>query len=238
MKSIVFLDFDGVLFDTVEEAYTVAVNTKMYEDKTFPEHAIDMFREYRPLIGPAWQYYYILESIVYHKELIPTKDFLYTEETRAFENDFFQSRKALKHRDFRAWIELNKKYDFLDKLKNLDKTKKDAVAFFIITTKDKQTVLDLLSINHIDFISQDHIFGAKSFQQYGSKRNIIEKVLGKQEYQAIFVDDSHKHLSLCENIRNLQLLQASWGYIDQTSPQQYLATEDEVLSAIQTIGER
>ena len=144
----------------------------------------------------------------------------------------------MKHKDFGAWLKLNKKYDFLDDLTKLDKIIKNEIEFFIVTTKDKQTVIDLLSINHIDFISRDHIFGAKSFQLYGSKRNIIEKVLGKQEYQAIFVDDSHKHLSLCENIKSLQLFQASWGYSDKTSPQQYLATQDKVLSTIQTIGAR
>ena len=66
-NTIIFLDFDGVLFNTVKEAYATAViSTSMY--KTIDEidfnskHYTD-FLGYRYLVGPAWNYKYILEFL-------------------------------------------------------------------------------------------------------------------------------------------------------------------------------
>lgn len=54
MLKILFLDFDGVLFDTVDEAYEVCIKTDFYINKTFSITSKTDFKKYRPYVGPAY----------------------------------------------------------------------------------------------------------------------------------------------------------------------------------------
>ena len=230
MKKILFLDFDGVLFDTLDEAYQVCIHTKTFKNKFFSDSNFKLFKTYRSLVGPAWNYYYILNAIL--NGISPKlKKFEYTEEAKVFEKDFFLTRTKLKKNNYKNWLALNKKYHFLNELERVISKNID---IYIITTKDKQTVLDLLQENNIEWISSKKIFGQETFSQYGSKREVILSVLINNAYTAIFLDDLYTHLKACENIQNLQLIQPNWGYIDKKS--QYIYNVHDVLSIIKDLG--
>lgn len=233
MRKIVFLDFDGVLFDTVEEAYQVAINIKIYKNMKLPSNSLDKFRKYRCLVGPAWNYYYVMKAIFDETELIDSTVFIESNDAKEFEKDFFESRKDLKLSNYKFWLNLNKQYLFLEKLQKIEKSLD--ILIYIITTKDKQTVQDLLNEFKIDFIKSDFILGKDSFNQYGSKKNVILQVLKEDDYKAIFVDDLYEHLKLCEGIENLQLIQADWGYINKVNSSQYLSNIDETIHTIQKL---
>lgn len=233
MKKILFLDFDGVLFDTVEEAYQVSINTKVYRNVKLPPNSLNKFREYRCLVGPAWNYYYVMKAILDEIDLKNNTVFIESNEAKNFEKDFFESRKNLKLSNYKFWLNLNKQYLFFEKLQKIEKSLD--ILIYIITTKDKQTVQDLLDEFKIDFINRDFILGKDSFDQYGSKKNIILQILKKDDYKAIFVDDLYEHLKLCEGIENLQLIQADWGYIDEVNSSQYLSNIDKTIHAIQKL---
>lgn len=230
MEKILFLDFDGVLFDTADEAYYVCRNTQEYKDYTFPDNSLELFRVYRPLVGPAWTYYYIMNAIVNATDILDkNSQFQLTSDAKAFEDDFFSTRARLKELNYRNWLHFNKKYTFLDQLtKKLD----DKLKIYIITTKDEQTVIDLLAEHKIKLIKKENILGKEIFNQFGSKRNIILNILKNREYHAIFVDDLYSHLKQCEDIKNIQLIQADWGYIDKNHVSQYLRNSDSVIYAI------
>ncbi len=233
MRKILFLDFDGVLFDTVEEAYQVAINTKMYKNQKLPLDSLNKFRKYRYLVGPAWNYYYVMKAIFNETELIDNTVFIETNDAKEFEKDFFESRKNLKVSNYKFWLKLNKQYPFLEKLQKTARSLDTLI--YVITTKDKQTVQDLVNEFKIDFINSDFILGKDSFNQYGSKKNIILQVLKEGDYKAIFVDDLYEHLKLCEGIENLQLIQADWGYIGEVNSSQYLSNIDETIQTIKKL---
>ena len=62
----VFLDFDGVLFDTVREVYTVSMMaldpSNRISDIDFGSKHFEKFNQLRYLIGPAWNYYYAMKA--------------------------------------------------------------------------------------------------------------------------------------------------------------------------------
>jgi hypothetical protein len=230
MEKILFLDFDGVLFDTVYEAYNVAINTKSYKSISLSLNNFEKFSKYRSLVGPAWNYFYIMQSIKNNLLLQDNYIFKNTLESKEFEIDFFNSRKCLKEQNYKEWLSLNKKYIFLDKLEKI--MEELNICVYIITTKDKQTVEDLLIANNIKFINSKFIFGKDMFNKYGTKSNIISNILQAKTYKAIFIDDLYLHLKLCENINNLQLIQADWGYINKKDSLKYLTSINNTLDAI------
>ncbi len=232
MERILFLDFDGVLFDTVDEAYQVCINTQTFRNCIFPNNSLELFRTYRTLVGPAWNYYYVMKAIIDNLSLENTTSFIEKKETKEFEQDFFLTRKELK-KDYINWLQYNKKYSFINRLEDIS-LKKDYF-IYIITTKDKQTVEDLLKEHNIGFIKSEYILGKDSFNSFGSKREIILNVLKNKTYKALFIDDLYSHLKLCEGIEDLTLVQADWGYVDSNNRSQYLKNEDETLEMIQKL---
>lgn len=218
MKKKIFLDFDGVLFNTVKEAYATAIiSIGMYttiKDIDFTSKHYTSFLKYRYLVGPAWNYKYILAYL-------GEEDFLNKYQAKVkcvqkkdysdFESGFFQTREVLRNNNFSSWLSLNEAYTFLTQLKPLLKDRPEK--FCIVTTKDKATVLKLLETEGIIF-SVDSIYDQKDFENYGNKAEIIKKIIDEKAIKkSIFIDDSQKHLEQCIKIDNLQLLQVSWGYI-------------------------
>jgi CMP-N-acetylneuraminic acid synthetase len=72
-QSIIFLDFDGVIVDSANEAYAITMLTteriKTLSDLDLnSEHAVRFLKQ-RCHIGPAWNYYYLLKSIDDNKDL-------------------------------------------------------------------------------------------------------------------------------------------------------------------------
>jgi len=216
---MIFLDFDGVLFDTVKEAYSISViSIKMHnniDEINYDSEHYNLFRKYRYLISPAWNYKYLLEELNNFKDnetlqqnyLLKIKNTT-KNEYEEFEKLFFRTRKKIKDQEFDKWLHLNQSFDFLYKIKPL--LIKYSNLFYIITTKDKETVLKLLDIENIQF-NTTNIYDKEDYSKYGSKKNIITTLVDNKK--AIFVDDSLKHIKECSLINNLQCLQPDWGYV-------------------------
>ena len=218
--SVIFLDFDGVLFSTIKEAYAICMivqkKARTIEDINFNSQHYKFFAQYRYLIGPAWNYYYLLK-------LIDTKaisfDYNYLqelynaskEEYQEFEYKYFLTRSLLQEEHFKSWLSLNETTPFLSMVKPLIKSYKSR--FYIVTTKDKKTVQALLKLHNI-FVDDAKIFDKESYEKYTSKANIIKNIMQNEKIEnSIFVDDHQKYLKECYDIKNLTLLQANWGYI-------------------------
>lgn len=217
---MIFLDFDGVLFNTVKEAYVISMiakhKYKTIEDIKFTSQHYELFLKYRYLVGPAWNYKYLLELLdaqpinfeKKYKEIIGNalqKDYEY------FEKLFFDTREELQTNDLQKWLILNEPYSFLNMIKSPLINKQDK--FLIITTKDKATVKKLLEFEGI-CLREKSIYDKEDFTKYKSKATLIQEIMINEKIpQAIFLDDNSEHLGDCRNILNLQLLQASWGYV-------------------------
>ena len=83
-----FLDFDGVLFDTVREAYEVCRSTPSFLRQKFDEKQYAEFLKFRPLVGPAWNYYFVMTAITNNdKELLV---FDYNDEAKNLKKTFLR----------------------------------------------------------------------------------------------------------------------------------------------------
>lgn len=222
---MIFLDFDGVLFDTVREAYAVSVistgNYKSIDDINFDTEHYENFKKLRYLISPAWNYKYLLEELEkYQDDLDRIKENFMKkvekaskEDYRDFEARFFSKRSYLKKVQYKRWLRLNVPFPFLLDIKYIFKDFKDFI--YIVTTKDKETVLNLLNLENIEFDST-RIFDKKDYEKLGSKKSIIKNLIKKNENN-IFVDDSDRHIDNCSKIKGLKCFQPDWGYVNLNS---------------------
>ena len=228
---MVFLDFDGVIFDSAIEAYAVAMITSgkaaSLQDVDINSYHAKAFLSQRYQIGPAWNYYYLLNAIdqgltEQFSDFLPDQP---GNEAKEFMASFFATRKNLRKYNWDNWLALNKLYDgskgFLELLENYENS-------CIVTTKDKETVQALLKTNGVS--REVNIFDASDYEKHGCKSRLMDGLIkGNSVNKAIFVDDSHKHLNKCNWVNNLEVVHARWGYV---APDVYQDNKAEVLNQI------
>ena len=220
----VFLDFDGVLFDTVREAYVISIvalgRSGRVADIDFNSKYFRKFNQFRYLIGPAWNYYYLTQAIdkaIAHSavdlevEYIKSMNQWAQGAHRSFEKSFFQARKRLKETDHDYWLSLISPYKIVKNIRGLMSEFRGKI--FLVTTRDRESVLDILSFYNVD-IPDSNIFAKNEFVLHKSKANIVQDLINKHQIEgAIFIDDLEEHLVACEAIENMSTLQATWGYV-------------------------
>ncbi|WP_201523473.1 hypothetical protein [Aliarcobacter butzleri] len=217
---MIFLDFDGVLFDTVKEAYSVAVISSgrycSLDEIDFETEYYQNFKKLRYLISPAWNYKYLLEELEVNNDINLIKNNFLNSISNAskkdyeeFENSFFSTRNYLRKTHYQKWFRLNVPFPFLGEVEFLFYEYKHLV--YIVTTKDKATVLKLLSLEGIE-LNGNRVFDKEDYEKFGSKKSIIESLIS-QETQSIFIDDSDKHIQDCSQIKDIKCFQPEWGYV-------------------------
>jgi phosphoglycolate phosphatase-like HAD superfamily hydrolase len=220
----VFLDFDGVLFDTVREAYAVTMvaleRSASVADVDFGSKTFERFNRFRYLIGPAWNYYYLMLAIdkegkdstvdlasEYKKSLEHSARGEYC----SFEENFFQARTEFRETDHDGWLSLLRPYNIVEDIRGLISEFKSR--FFIVTTRDQESVIDLLRLYNLD-ISVSNVFAKKEFERHNFKVNIIMNLINKYDIkESLFIDDLEEHLVACRTIESLSTMQAKWGYV-------------------------
>ena len=239
MSKLLFIDFDGVLFNTVAEAFYICTHTTHFKHKTLPLHAYQLFLKYRPYVGPAWNYYHIMQTIIKHPNTFKKNlNFIQSAESQTFENDFFETRQRIKKENYVEWLKLNKPYPFFGLLNSLLTNNKE-ISSYIISTKDSETIFDLLQIHlkyPMNFYKQ--IYGHQTFQKMKTKKAIIQHCISKNSIQnesCIFIDDSAEHLKKCEELHPLHLIQANWGYITDETKTSYLMDTADTINTINNI---
>lgn len=222
-----FLDFDGVLFDTVREAYAVAVIASgKYEtiaDIDFSGRHYLRFKALRYLVAPASDYYFILKLLEFslEKSLIECQRIFFDMKSQAqylscaeqFQECFFSTRKSIMTSDYKKWLALNYPYEFFYEIKNIIECSQKSIK--IVTTKNKDAIIALLRSEKVEIIPE--IYDAEAFKKFGSKKNIIHFICTEQGIvSGIFIDDSLHHLEQCRSLDGIALFQPSWGYLAPT----------------------
>lgn len=238
----IFLDFDGVLFDTVKEAYCVCMFTKGWakspRDLDFKSAHFKIFKNYRFLITCAGDYHYLLEAIdkkIKNNRVNIKKEFTLQlkpgfKGRGLFEKTFIEKREYIKNNYFKYWLSLNEPCSFLRKIAKIINKRREY--FFIITTKDRKTVSRLLRRNKVKFL-EGNIYDRKCYKKFVSKGRIIEFIKNKHHItRGIFLDDSKEHLSSCGRIGGIITVEAGWGYT--FSPNAH-NNEGEVLGSIKKL---
>ena len=220
----IFLDFDGVLFDTVCEAYVVSLMALGFSAR-IPDvnFNTDRFRKFcgcRHLIGPAWNYYYLMQAIdskvlrsnrgieiEYQKLLKEQKN----NEHCSFEKKFFRARNSLRGADHGGWLSLIRPYKIVSKIRRY--LESNGEKFFLVTTRDSESVKDLLMFYHLEFL-ECNIFANNEFATHNSKSKVIQDLIcNKHIEKSIFIDDFESHLVACKGMKSMLLLLARWGYV-------------------------
>jgi phosphoglycolate phosphatase-like HAD superfamily hydrolase len=217
MKEAIFLDFDGVIVDSIRECYIISFNSYYdIDDFKYDKQAYeDLFYKYRYLAGPVYQFmslHNMLEKVINTDlnesesiELFNKIDSEYSLELKKqYEYTFFQNRKLYK-KNMKDWLNLHELTEFGKSIQQLE----DSTHHYIITTKDKDSVKLLCDYFSICI---NNIFSKDDYNSIGSKGEIISNFLDRSEYESVvFIDDSVKHLDSVDDSR-VKLFFANWAY--------------------------
>ncbi len=235
MNKVLFLDFDGVLFDTLKEVYLIsrfiALGKEFLDEIDKENYAL--FSKYKYLVYNIWMFYYFNPLIFEnHKEedIIPnyTQALLNRDEMkeRMFCNNFLQARRQLVNNHFDFWRNLETPYEFFYEIKKLyDSDSKNIV---IISKKNKNSIIERFKTYDFN-IEPEFIFAREVLDNYSSKGEFINEYLGKHNINsAIFVDDNMNNLKTVQN-NSVKTILALWG---NTAPSDTGYTQDEAIKEI------
>lgn len=210
----IFLDFDGVIVDSLEECYIVA--SKLFKQlrphSSVSNAHLELFYKYRGIVGPPWGFYILLcliDDCVQGKaqdiETLFKKrgSELSLDERYTLQDQFFAVRQEVQ-KDISHWLSLHHLTDFGHSLQN-----KSLPNVHIVTTKNRKAVEVLLHYFHISIRS---IFDNYDYRNFGDKGALIEHIMEEKKIKkAIFVDDSVEHLNTITDSHVIPYF-ADWGY--------------------------
>lgn len=207
-----FLDFDGVLFDTAKEAYLLSeyAYSEITPFENIDKDKFKTFYEHKYLVTNSWQYYFLMQSIESRQDIemyflsnaIPNK------QSSDFDIKFQQCRQDLINNHFDYWNSLDEPYPFFFEIKNLSKQ----FNIVIVSTKNAQAIKNKLQ-QYLFNVKDENIIGKEILKEFSSKGEFISKyIIDKNIAHGIFVDDSINNIETCKNILNLNAYLANWGY--------------------------
>jgi len=204
------LDFDGVLFNSAYEAYTVS--KKVVDEDIRYRHDVDYeeFLSYRSVVTDAWQYRRLFASDCQ----VPRDELRHVvpqQEDWDFARQFFSARAELMAD--KEWPKLMPPYDFFLRLKPL--LLAHPKQFAILSTRNVQSIRQTLAFHDADVIP---VFGQEDIRRAGSKLAVARENgwLEKGVHLAVYLDDMNSHLEPFEGSVHLPL-HADWGY-DRSTP--------------------
>lgn len=218
MNKVLFSDFDGVLFDTIKEAYIVCRHAFFGTDflKNIDENEYKKFYRFKYLVYNSWQYYYLMKLLnLPDKELVEKyTDCMKNRDLPAessFDTRFYQAREDLikNHHDF--WDKLETPFEFFDLVKDWVKNKK--FDLIIVSKKNKSAIIYRLNQYGLT-IPPEHIFGKDELKNYATKADFMHEYIDKFGIkEAVFVDDNSNNLVPCKKYPEITPLLAGWGNI-------------------------
>lgn len=219
---MIFLDFDGVLFDSVREAYVMARYAHSGIEVTEPinEDHYGHFSQIRYMIVHAWHYRIqmeMLNQLDHDKFEIADLERRYKSymvhgkqpEDSEFEHRYFARRAKMIEEDYGRWMDLSEPYPFFLRLRPLFEHSK---LIRIITSKNRDAVLRSMAWHGIT-VFPELVLDGNDIVLSGHKGTLIRSTMLKEGVtEAYFVDDSSSNLSDCAGIKGLHCLLAGWGY--------------------------
>lgn len=203
------LDFDGVLFNSAFEAYTVANLATSGRSGFRQDVSYEEFLEYRSVVTDAWHY-----NRLYSQSHPVPAALLHSvepdDEDWAFSSAFFEARKQVMSDP--EWPKVMPPYDFFLLLKPLLLEKPER--FAILSTRNTQSIREALAFHDADVI---RVFGQEDIRRLGSKLGVAEEQrwLERGKWLVVYIDDMNSHLEPFEGQIHLPL-HADWGYDGST----------------------
>ena len=199
------LDFDGVLFNSAFEAFSVANLATVGKADFRQDVSYEEFFAFRAVVTDAWHYnrLYSLEHPTPAARLHCVQPL---EADWAFSRDFFEARKVLMRDP--QWPKVMPPYDFFFLIKPLLLAHPDR--FAILSTRNVQSIRETLAFHGADVLP---VFGQEDVRRLGSKLAVArdQQWLDRRKWLTVYVDDMNSHLEPFAGEIHLPL-HADWGY--------------------------
>ena len=227
------LDFDGVLFNSAFEAYSVCNECVRGQEGFREEVSFEEFLEFRAVVTDAWQYnrLYATDRRRTSIEALPHE--VPVAADWEFSRAFFAARAVMMADP--QWPKMMAPYDFFFLLKPLLIAHRDR--FAILSTRNVESIRQTMAFYDADVLP---IFGQEDIRRAGSKIVVAREQgwLERGRYLAVYVDDMNSHLEPFDGKVHLPL-HANWGYdkekVDSLSQHQVLTI---IGSLLKLVGER
>lgn len=221
---LIVLDFDGVIWNSVDECFYVGSNAfSRIEDGLYKGDSVhkensrtiqEQFRRGRYLVRTGDDFYLILKLLNENPsidfEAYAFEDFLklrktYADKMKEFAQAFYEERRRMQKEERELWLSLQKPYPKI--VKQLSQIQETFLGAAICSTKDKKSIELLLSPYNFN----GEIVGI----EYSRLKNLqVGHLMQKYNISAskiIFIDD------IIENLLQVQqtgaiCAMASWGY--------------------------
>jgi hypothetical protein len=204
------LDFDGVLFNSAYEAYSVAQRAVSGREGYRQDIDYEEFMEFRTVVTDAWHYNRLYSTELY---VPPSALRLITpvQEDWEFARRFFAARAEMMQDP--DWPKVMPPYDFFFQVKPL--LLKHPEHFAILSTRNVASVRGTLAFNGADVME---VFGQEDIRRLGSKLAVAREQgwCERGKWLVVYLDDMNSHLEPFEGQVHLPL-HADWGY-DKSTP--------------------
>jgi len=203
---LIVFDFDGVICDSAFEAFRMALTTAGEISNPFIETSdilYPKFYEKRIAVGPAWNYYYVMQELLNNK-WVP---WIESDSSEKFAKKFFETRRKAQQSK-KDWLYLNPLYDNIVEILSPH-------TITILTNKNRDSVEELLIHNKISF---DGIISMPEHKRFKNKTDLMNYYYRDETVK--FIDD---HLGIITDVRsramfNVDARHASWGYTKDKIP--------------------
>jgi hypothetical protein len=206
VKLKIVLDFDGVLFNSAFEAYSVCNHAVAGRDGFRQAVEFQEFLDFRAYVTDAWQYRRLYDNSVYTSAFGELPNVTPDENDWDFATCFFAARKEMmKDPD---WPKVMSPYDFFFLLRPLMAERPDY--FHVLSTRDINSISRTMSFFGAPDVG---VCGQEDIRREGSKIDVARAHgwLDESKHLIVYVDDMNHHLEPFEGKVHLPL-HADWGY--------------------------
>lgn len=226
MELKIVLDFDGVLFNSAFEAFSVCQHTVVGRDGWRQDVDFEEFLQFRAYVTDAWQYRRLYDTSVFDRDFDKLPQVVPDDDDWVFAKQFFASRKEMMENP--DWPKVMSPYDFFFLLKPLMEAYPEY--FHVLSTRDVDSITRTMSFFGAGRIA---ICGQEDIRRAGSKIEVARGFgwLDDRKHLVVYVDDMNHHLEPFEGKVHLPL-HADWGY--DASAERSLS-QHQVLAIIQSM---
>jgi phosphoglycolate phosphatase-like HAD superfamily hydrolase len=220
MEGLVFLDFDGVICDSILE--TLVSSWKGYylmrdeeQPRAMPVTYLQQFKKLRPYVRAGEDFMLIHELIAGKIPIDSQQDFDDRLAERSegrlnrYRESFYAARRAILANDREYWIGLNKLYPHVAQCL-IDWASSSSL--YILSTKRTEFIVEILTAKGIP-LDQSRVLSCEAREK---KDTILRTLASLGRERALFVDDQIDHLA-SNSARDPRITGclASWGYVQQ-----------------------
>ena len=225
MELKLVLDFDGVLFNSAFEAYSVCNRAVAGLPRYRQDVSFEEFLTFRSVVTDAWQYNRLYDE----RRPVEPQDLpgvAPDTEDWAFSTRFFAARAEMMVDP--DWPKMMAPYDFFFLLRPLLLAHPER--FAILSTRNVESIHRTLAFYDADVVP---VFGQEHIRSIGSKIAVAEAQgwLARGAYFVVYVDDMNSHLEPFDGRVHLPL-HADWGY-DHSGHSSM--TQHQVLTILQSM---